>query len=125
MCCRDSAERLQKVSELMRVSLVTLLFLGLAYISERGQDVIELLAMCGVVNRMSAGLSGLYLCFSVNTEMLLSRIVTFVGTQCLTHCQIFRLTSRESRSSFFFFFLLCFFTVSIKKSIYREEIIHG
>lgn len=104
MCCRDCAERLQRGSELMRVTLVTSVFLGLAYISERRQDVIRLLPMCGVVNRMSAGMSGLYLCFAVNTEMSLSRIVTFVGTKCLTHCQIFRLTSRESRSSFFFAF---------------------
>lgn len=104
MCCRDCAERLQRGSELMRVTLVTSVFLGLAYISERRQDVIRLLPMCGVVNRMSAGMSGLYLCFAVNTEMSLSRIVTFVSTTCLTHCQIFRLTSRESRSSFCFAF---------------------
>lgn len=87
----------------------TSVFPGLAYISEKRQDVIGLLAMCGVVNRMSAGMSGLYLCFAVNTEMSLSRFVAFVGTQCLTHCQIFRWTSRESSSSVIFYFVLFLF----------------
>lgn len=82
--------------------------------------------MCALVNRMSAGMSGLYLCFAVNTEMSLSRFVTFFRHSVFnTSPNIWMNKQRSSQVVQFCFFCFLLFQSSSPYTVKKIRTIDG